>query len=383
MKKISILTMVVMLCMMCVPGSAMADSRLYSIAELPAHTTSHWQQTYEAYGRTIDVNIEVEIPNVSSAPVITVRRAAPIAEPLNSELKAWYKQAEKEDRVNRYSFRSNDFSTNFTHAVPPAWGEDRDSEFVVGAMSQRMQDLYDYDLGTPYAENNPLTVGEAIDLFQQRVAEYFPNEKLHLRTVYVTSRSFWKKNNQPISEKGYYSFNMSQTFHGIPFMASVHEAFTQFSVGNEDIWLESRGIARGSVHDENAWSFSACFYQESGVVYKDIPLLPFDAVKGAVEELILSGHVRWIDSVSLGYVQFDASNPDEQVLVPCWVVWCEYHPGGAKSERTGGENSSSNLMYDGNNDYYRPLIINAQTGEMIDPENDSVGRCLCPPIKTK
>ena len=246
-----------------------------------------------------------------------------------------------------------------------------------------MQDLYDYDLGTPYAENNPLTVGEAIDLFQQRVAEYFPNENLHLRTVYVTSRSFWKKNNQPISEKGYYSFNMSQTFHGIPFMATVHEAFTQFSVGNEDIWLESRGVARGSVYDENAWAFNACFYQEVGVVYKDIPLLPFDAVKDAVEELILSGHVRWIDSVSLGYVQFDASNPDEQVLVPCWVVWCEYHPGGAKSERTGGENSSSNLMYDGNNDYYRPLIINAQTGEMIDPGNDSVGRCLCPPIKTK
>lgn len=383
MKKVSILMMVVMLCMMCVPDGTMAENKLYSITELPAHTTSHWQQTYEAYGRTIDVDVDVEIPNVSSAPVITVRRADPIAEPLNSELKAWYKQAEKEDRVNSYSYRSNDFSTNFTHATPPAWGKDRDSEFVVGAMSQRMQDLYDYALGMTYAENNPLTVGEAIEIFQQRVAEYFPNEKLHLRTVYVTSRSFWKKNNQPISEKGHYSFTMSQTFHGIPFMASIHEAFTQFAIGNEDAFLESRGVARGSVYDENAWSFNACFYQESGVVYKDIPLLPFDAVKGAVEELILSGHVRWIDSVSLGYVQFDASNPDEQVLVPCWVVWCEYHPDGARSERSGGENSSSNLMYDGNNDYYRPLIINAQTGEMIDPENDSAGRCLCPSIKTK
>ena len=103
MKKVSILMMVVMLCMMCVPGGAVAENKLYSITQLPAHTTPQWQQTYEVYGRTIDVDVDVEIPNVSSAPVITVRRTDPIAEPLNSELKAWYKQAEKEDRVNRYS----------------------------------------------------------------------------------------------------------------------------------------------------------------------------------------------------------------------------------------------------------------------------------------
>ena len=327
--------------------------------------------------------MEVSIPAVSSAPVITVQKAEPIAEPLNSELKAWYTQAKKDDLINRYSFRSNDFSTNITHAVPPSWGKDRDSEFVAGAMSETAYDLYEYDPDTAYAENNPLTVAKAVDIFQRQVAAYFPDEVLHLRSIYVTGRSFWKNNNEPISEKGHYSLNMSQTFHGIPFMASVHEAFTQFAVGNEDMWLESRGVARGSVYDENAWSLSCCFYQETGVVHQDIPLLPFDSVKGTVEALILSGYVRWIDDVSLGYVQFDTSNPDEQVLVPCWVVWCEYHPEGARSERTGGENSSTSLMYDGNNDYYRPLIIHAQTGELIDPETTAEGRCLCPSILTK
>ena len=46
------------------------------------------------------------------------------------------------------------------------------------------------------------------------------------------------------------------------------------------------------------------------------------------------------------------------------------------SERRSGVNSSVNLMYDSNSDYYRPLIINVQTGELIDPENASEGRCM-------
>ena len=37
-------------------------------------------------------------------------------------------------------------------------------------------------------------------------------------------------------------------------------------------------------------------------------------------------------------------------------------------------------MYDGNSDYYRPLIINAQTGDLVDPENTNEGRCMYPEV---
>lgn len=50
------------------------------------------------------------------------------------------------------------------------------------------------------------------------------------------------------------------------------------------------------------------------------------SVIGTVTALILSGHVCLIDDVSLGYVQFDTSNPDKQVQMIYWVVWCVYHP---------------------------------------------------------
>ena len=37
-------------------------------------------------------------------------------------------------------------------------------------------------------------------------------------------------------------------------------------------------------------------------------------------------------------------------------------------------------MYDGNSDYYRPLIINAQIGDLVDPENTTEERCLYPEV---
>lgn len=197
----------------------------------------------------------------------------------------------------------------------------------------------------------------------------------------MSGRTFWKQNGESIRGIGSYHLNFSQVFRSIPFMASVHQAFSQFSVGNEDPWLAFRGVMNASVYSADAWSFSCCLYQETGVLCQDVPLLPFDAVKGKVEALILSGHVRWVDSVTLGYVQFDTDDPNEQILLPCWVVWCEYHPEGAASERTGGENSSASLLYDGNNEYYRPLVINAQTGQLIDPESEAKSRCLCPEIQ--
>ena len=231
-------------------------------------------------------------------------------------------------------------------------------------------------MNTAYADNNTLTIAEAIDIAKSQTDKLFPGESLYFRNVHVDGKTFWKNSGRVIRDRGGYSLCMAQSFYGIPFMASIHEAYTQFALNDEDPWLANRGIMRGIVFDENAWSVNCTFYQESSVLYQDIPLLPFDTVKNRIENLILSGHVRWIDSVTLGYVQYDSANAAEQILIPCWVVWCEYHPGGASSERQSGINSSANLMYDGNNDYYRPLIINAQTGELIDPENDNEGRCM-------
>ena len=96
MKKLSLLA--ALLCMVC--ASALAESKYYSIHDLPAVTSSRWEARYEAHGRTISVDVDVTIPDVDNAPVITVRRMPPLAKSVCSELEAWCAQAEKEDHIN-------------------------------------------------------------------------------------------------------------------------------------------------------------------------------------------------------------------------------------------------------------------------------------------
>ena len=61
-------------------GGAGAEVQRYAIRDLPAVTSPRWEQTYTAYGRTIQVSEEIQIPRVDSAPVLTVRAAPPVAD---------------------------------------------------------------------------------------------------------------------------------------------------------------------------------------------------------------------------------------------------------------------------------------------------------------
>ena len=178
---------------------------------------------------------------------------------------------------------------------------------------------------------------------------------------------------------GYYDLKMSQCFNGIPFMAEIRNAYWDWQKDELNFESFSKGTVLARVYSDSAWLFNACLYQESGTICADIPLLPFDAVKEKIEALILSGHIRWINSISLGYVQYATLNPKEQVLLPSWVVWAEYHPDDPESEASFSINDSG-LYFLGDNPYYMPLIINAQTGEMIDSKSTADNRYMCPEL---
>lgn len=87
--------------------------------------------------------------------------------------------------------------------------------------------------------------------------------------------------------------------------------------------------------------------------------------------------MRFIDSVQLGYVQYDTEDPDVQTLVPAWVVWCEYRKEGTGQEPDHALYTDS-LFID--SDSFFPVIFNAQTGEKVDPASIALDRCQCPAI---
>ena len=77
MKKLRLVSLCLSLLMLW-PTLAIGEGRSYSIRELPGVTFPRWQEIYEAYGRTIPVDVEIEIPSVETAPVILVQAASPL-----------------------------------------------------------------------------------------------------------------------------------------------------------------------------------------------------------------------------------------------------------------------------------------------------------------
>ena len=257
----------IMLVCLLPPGGAGAEVQRYAIRDLPAVTSPRWEQTYTAYGRTIQVSEEIQIPRVDSAPVLTVRAAPPVADTIAQELTAFCEKSMQEDRVHSYSFASTAYVTAYDHATPPMWGKTRQADvYSQVEMGWDAHLLADYQLGTAYADNNPLLLGEAADIAQTQITALFSGDALYLMNAAVFDRTFYKATGKPISEKGYYHLEFHQVFHGIPYMGSVHSAFSVKAVGNEDYWLEKRGCASADVFDADAFLLACWFYQETGAV---------------------------------------------------------------------------------------------------------------------
>ena len=374
-RSLAMMLMMTLLCSSMVTASA--SEKLYYISELKTVTTPSWQQTYQAYGRTIEVNEQIVIPDVDAAPVLTVRLMPPISGEQYSELSRKYTQGAKNDPDRLYEFSSSELATGTTLAFPWLWNEQKG--YKVGAVGQHTRAIFDYNLSEAYADNNSLTLTDALRIAQANAVEIYPNLELYLRNVALYDRTYWKSNNEPISEKGNYFLELSQTFHGIPLMASIHNAF--FSSADEKYgWLYRQGLVRAEIFDSESYSMTYCLYEETGVQYDDIGLISFDSVKPKVEELILNGYIRFIDSITLGYVQYDTANEDEMVLLPAWVVWCEYDKQGPRHERTSPLYDQGLFV---SNESFWPIIFNAHTGEWIDLNNVAQDRYLCPAIITK
>ena len=391
MKKICILLLAIMFSTM-YASVAMAEATPVSIKELPAVTSPHWKQTYEAYGRTIDVDVDISIPEVETAPALMVCRAPALKDPLRSELAEEYEHADKQDDKHYYRFKISNSYLSLDHKWPLRGGAKKDKEDFSKVTSNE-NDLIRFDPDQAYAENNPMTVREAAEIIRTHLQEVLPNVDIQLDTAWTIGVVRWKRNKKILDDKGYYCLNMRQCFHGIPLMASICETYND---SLDQLWLTDkkdaeshgrllvardnhRGMVRGSVYSEDSWHFVAHLYEETEKLCNDMPLVPFDAVKSQVEDLITGGYVRWINSVTLGYAQFKTENDNDFVLVPSWIIWCEYLPEGPQSEKEYGINDSE-LMFDGNSAYYRPLIINAQTGKLYDPESTEPGRIMCPDL---
>ena len=284
--------------------SAHADIQRYYIAELNRMGQPEWKETYQAYGRSIEVDCTIDIPDVTQFPVLTVQAMPPVDEPLYSTLRQRY-TAPSETKLN-YEFRSNDYQTVLTCADPGSWDEKAGE--VPGKVTERWHSLLKYDMNGIYADNNDLSLQDAFSIAQSRLREAFPDMELKLMDVALHDRLQNKENGEYLREKGCYYLYCTQKLHGIPFLAPIAAAFVNFGYMPRNLNnLRQRGMILAAIYDQNSFSINSCCWKEVSILYDDVPLLSFDQVKPRFEELIKNGNIRYVYHIGLGYVQYCAS----------------------------------------------------------------------------
>ena len=346
--------------------SAEAETASGPVAELRNTTSPVWEQTYEACGRTIRVSTEISIPDTDRIPLLAVEPMEPLSE----------------EEVRKYEELFGSFcGSKFLNDKHHTYISYRDHEghpdlSNADKVTTPNRPLYEYDRNQAYTEDNDLTIAQAEDLVRENIRKVYPDVDFRVDSVIINDRTKYRKSGKKLEDKGYYELGCTQIIDGIPMAGSIHSAYRHMRT-KHDLIMTHYGSAGAAVTD--AGNFSGYYYLWNRTAELGTPegLLSFDDVRPKIEEMIMSGNVRHVFGVDLGYAQYDLPEGSkyENVLVPAWVVrvgWMD-----DPEEEPDGATAVNGTDY-GMGCTELPIIVNAVTGEATDPMDESEGRMLLP-----
>jgi len=199
MKKTNQLLKSLLIGLMLLPVLAAAEET-YPVTELKDHTQSEWNETYQAYGRTIEVSVPINIPEAETAPVIAVEKVMELTNEQVSRLNEIYTAPEGEEY--KYDLRLNENSIQVGRNIPDM--PDKNESENWDDLTQRIHALLQYSEGEAYADANPLTVGEALQIMTAAVRDVNPDIDLAIKNIALYDRYRVAKTDESIQEKGYY-----------------------------------------------------------------------------------------------------------------------------------------------------------------------------------
>ena len=104
-----------------------------------------------------------------------------------------------------------------------------------------------------------------------------------------------------------------------------------------------------------------------------MPLCSFEEVKETYLDLIRAGRLRSIANLRLGYAVWLNETGSAFTLLPTWVAEGELYPDAETPD------ASVQKQYDAVSSYWGPILVNAQTAELIDPYNAASSRSFDKP----
>lgn len=368
------------------------------INELQIEANIEWKKEYvDRYGRTISVNVTPIIPQVDKVPIqIMENQILPIENVLNIYPQSMVqKEKREEDNViimnylnqeknergavyicqsdgNLVLFEYDDLNTKINKETTKL-----ESFSGIQYCSNEVDRLY------PYLDGYDFTVQDSIDYANQELGKFFPDYDLDLDITWVTI----VPNTRPC-----YNCALRQKIDGIPILMGAGDI--TYGANEKEMGFKfqkswkTKGVEYWGYYISPIWGFIA--YVDGGYqiqfrplkkvasVVDDVPLCTLDEVISSVEKQIEKGNIRNVYEIRFGYCCYLDEN-EQIVLYPVWQVECDYFFNPKEEQKHYAE--MENVRVTQGHDYHT-MIVNAQTGEFMNPADLKDNLLKCPDIIT-
>lgn len=339
----------------------------HTITDIYEQTPTRWTQTYETQWRTVTIDVAITIPDVSSIPVMLI-------ENLNE-----FPQLKKEDAYWDELYTRGAFDLQWSNPWP-----DYSSKVGGKRLDSQQTSGTNYYSGIEtdgcYVPLSETTWGEICDLVDDTLIQYgLDPESYTYRTPFrLWSQHMFFHGTKKDALPGTVMASFYPKFSGIPVLShvSMYAASDQWSRDDEFSEITESSLVYHGYGEYLGGLYLWCA-EPVKVLAEDVPLCSFTAIRSAIEEEILAGHIRKIYEIELGYVLYNEpgkyhtvksgkervaeSAAAQYYLRPMWQVNCLYKDKATdrlRSQPADSDDERNTL------DYYR-LLIDAQTGEIM------------------
>ena len=373
--------------LMIVPTLALASGDMVSVSELcqQVEAMERWTQTYEAHGRTIEVDIPIYIPNEKELAVYDC-----------SAYTDYIKNPNNEDKTNVYAYNenlkelvkeeSNDKSENAIIEVydngtelrimfnsPEELLERNTRDYIKIKESGYYPDKVNADV--IYAENSDLSLMEA-EKYLEEIVRFFIRDGydgIDIDYIKIAGRGRKTRNytDEELGEcadyypKGTYFFNYYQKLHHIPIMMTIIATLNNKQENGVygdlfGFWGTTGGICQ--IMDRNSFWLTIKWMKIEKEHEETVRLLPIEQIINAVEKEIKAGHVRNVYALKLGYIIYlNDRSPETYTLYPMWVLDCDYVENKNKEIKVNPYSDDIRDCFS-----FERICINPETAEMMD-----------------
>ncbi len=382
-----------------VPTLALASGDMVSISELrqQVEAMGRWTQTYEAHGRTIEVDIPIYIPNEKELAVYDC-----------SAYTDYIKNPNNEDKTNVYAYNenlkelvkeeSNDKSENAIIEVydngtelrimfnsPEELLERNTRDYIKIKESGYYPDKVNADV--IYAENSDLSLMEAEKYLEEIVRFFIRDGYDGIDIDYIKIAGRGRKTRSYTDEelgecadyypKGTYFFNYYQKLHHIPIMMTIIATLNNKQENGVygdlfGFWGTTGGICQ--IMDRNSFWLTIKWMKIEKEHEETVRLLPIEQIINTVEKEIKAGHVRNVYALKLGYIIYlNDRSPETYTLYPMWVLDCDYVENKNKEIKVNPYSDDIRDCFS-----FERICINPETAEMMDFLNPKTSMLYAP-----